>query len=79
MDLSGFSIWKTLIQIGIIFSSILLGNVLRRKIKFIRNTLLPSSVIAGIFIFVPFLIAHHLPFLKNLCVFLVVHEFPYSF
>ena len=51
MDLSGFSIWKTLIQIGIIFSSILLGNVLRRKIKFIRNTLLPSSVIAGIFIF----------------------------
>ena len=52
MDLSEFSVWRILIQIGIIFISILLANVLRRKIKFIRNTLLPSSVIAGIIIFI---------------------------
>lgn len=52
MDLSEYSIWKFLVQIGIIFISILVANTLRRKIKFIRNSLLPASVIAGIIIFI---------------------------
>ena len=52
MDLSAYSTWEVLIQIGIIFIAILTGNTLRRKIKFIRNSLLPSSVIAGILIFI---------------------------
>ena len=51
MDLSEYSLWELLIQLGIIFSAVLLGNTLRRKISFVRNSLLPSSVIAGIIIF----------------------------
>ena len=51
MDLSEYKLWEVLMQIGIIFIAILIGNTLRRKIKFIRNSLLPSSVIAGIIIF----------------------------
>ncbi len=52
MDLSEYRIWRILIQIGVIFISILFANVLRRKIKVIKNSLLPSSVIAGILIFI---------------------------
>lgn len=52
MDLSEYSIWKFLVQIGIIFIAILVANTLRRKIKFVRNSLLPASVIAGIIIFI---------------------------
>lgn len=52
MDLSEFSVWNLMIQIGIIFITILFSNVLRRKISFIKNSLLPSSVIAGIIIFI---------------------------
>ena len=51
MDLSEFSSWNYLIQIAILLVVILIANVIRRKIKFIRNSLLPSSVIAGIIIF----------------------------
>ena len=52
MDLSAYSTWKILIQIGIIFVAILAGNTLRRKIGVIKNSLLPASVIAGILIFI---------------------------
>ena len=51
MDLSAYNVWSILVQIAIIFVAILTGNTLRRKIKFIKNSLLPSSVIAGIIIF----------------------------
>ena len=51
MDLSAYNVWYFLVQLGIIFVAILAGNTLRRKIKWIRNTLLPSSVIAGILVF----------------------------
>ena len=51
MDLSAYNVWSFLVQLGIIFVAILAGNTLRRKIKWIRNTLLPSSVIAGILVF----------------------------
>ena len=51
MDLSEYSIWSFLVQLGIIFVAVLAGNTLRRKIKWIRDTLLPSSVIAGILVF----------------------------
>lgn len=52
MDLSAYSVWEYLIQIGILFIAILFSNILRRKVKFIKNSLLPSSVIAGIIIFI---------------------------
>lgn len=45
-------IWMILVQLGIIFISILFANILRRKIKFIKRSLLPTSVIAGTIIFI---------------------------
>ena len=51
MNLWDYNMWRIIIQLGIILSSIIIGNIIRRKVKFIRNSLLPSSVIAGIIIF----------------------------
>ena len=51
MDLSEFKVWDILVQVGIIFIAIIASNVIRRKVKFIRNSLLPTSVIAGMIIF----------------------------
>lgn len=44
-----FNIW---LYIGIIVVIFLLSNILRRKVKFIRNSLLPTAIIAGIVILV---------------------------
>ena len=52
MNLWDYSIWHFIIQMGIVLVSILFGNLLRRKIKFIKNSLLPASVIGGILIFI---------------------------
>ena len=52
MDLSAYSAWEFIIQISIIVVVIIIGNIIRRKISFIRNSLLPSSVIGGIIIFI---------------------------
>jgi len=41
------SLWNPIIQIGIIAALILLANVLRRKIKFFRTSLMPTAVLAG--------------------------------
>ena len=51
MDLSAYNVWEILIQIGIISTATLTANVIRRKVAIIRNSLLPTSVIAGILIF----------------------------
>ena len=49
MDFSNANtaLWHPLIQFGIIAGLILLANVLRRKVSFIRNALMPTAVIAG--------------------------------
>lgn len=49
MDFSAANtdLWNPIIQIGIIAALILLANVLRRKIKFIRTSLMPTAVLAG--------------------------------
>lgn len=44
--------WALITQFGIIFITILIANILRRKIKFIKRSLLPTSVIAGTIIFI---------------------------
>ncbi len=41
------SLWNPVIQIGCIAVLILLANVIRRKVKFIRANLLPTAVLAG--------------------------------
>lgn len=52
MDLSAYNVWNILVQIAIIFVAILFANTLRRKVGFIKNSLLPTSVIAGVLIFI---------------------------
>ena len=51
MNFWDYDSWSFIIQIGIILVSIMCANAIRRKVKFIRNSLLPSSVVAGIIVF----------------------------
>lgn len=49
MDFSSANIelWKPMIQLGIIACFLLLANIFRRKIKWVQNSLMPTSVLAG--------------------------------
>ena len=44
---SNTALWSGVVQFGIIAAAILLSNVLRRKLPFIRSTLMPTAVLAG--------------------------------
>lgn len=44
------SVWGSFLLIGILLSSLLIANVLKRKIPFLRNSLVPNSVLGGILI-----------------------------
>ncbi len=52
------TVWKTLIQIFILAAAMLLGNTLRRKVGFIKRSLVPSALLGGfiilVFKFIPF-------------------------
>lgn len=49
MDFSAANtaLWSPIIQIGIIAGAILLANTLRRKVRFFRESLMPTAVLAG--------------------------------
>ncbi len=49
MDFSAANtaLWNPIVQMGIIAGMLLLANVIRRKIPFIRHSLLPTAVLAG--------------------------------
>ena len=49
MDFSAANteLWNPIVQVGTIAALILFANVLRRKIKFIRTSLMPTAVLAG--------------------------------
>lgn len=40
-------LWAPLIQVGVIAGMLILANVLRRKIPFVRKSLMPTAVLAG--------------------------------
>lgn len=46
-----YGFWEVIVQLGIIMSAMLFANTLRRKISFIKKSLLPSSVLGGVLIF----------------------------
>ena len=46
------AVWNVIIQFGIIAVVILVSNFLRRKIPFIRNSLLPTAVLGGFILLV---------------------------
>ena len=41
------SLWSFMIQLGIIAGVVLIANVLRRRITFVKRTLMPTAVLAG--------------------------------
>ena len=45
-------VWKTLIQIFILAIAMLLGNTLRRKVGFIKRSLIPTSLLGGLLILI---------------------------
>lgn len=49
MDFSSANtgLWSAIIQLGVIAGTILVANLLRRKLPFIRRTLLPTAVLGG--------------------------------
>ena len=52
MNTWDYGFWEIIVQAGILMSAILLANILRRKVPFVRKSLLPSAVIGGLLIFV---------------------------
>lgn len=46
------NVWGTYLLIGILLASLLVANILKRKIPFLRNSLVPNSVLGGILILV---------------------------
>lgn len=54
-------VWSFLIQIFILILALLVGNILRRKIPFIRKSLIPTSLLGGLLI----LLLKLLPFYDN--------------
>lgn len=47
-----YEVWSFMLIIGILLSSLLLANIMKQKIKFLKKTLIPSSVLGGIIILV---------------------------
>lgn len=56
------AVWSLLIQIFLLLSAMLLGNIIRRKIPFIRKSLIPTALLGGLVI----LILKAIPFVKQL-------------
>ncbi len=52
MDIWDYSFWDFYVQLGILMVAILVANTLRRKIPFIRKSLLPSSVMGGLMVLI---------------------------
>ena len=44
---SDYNIWNILVQFGLVCVMLLLGNIARRKVKFLKNMLFPTAIIAG--------------------------------
>ncbi len=44
---SNSTLWGPIIQIGIVAGLVLIANILRRKIPFIRKSMIPTAVLAG--------------------------------
>ena len=52
MNFWDYSAWSGIFLIGILLGSLLIGNVLKKAIPFLRESLVPTSVVAGIVILI---------------------------
>ena len=46
------AVWSLVVQIGLLLLFLMLGNILRRKIPFFRNCLIPSALLGGLLLLV---------------------------
>ncbi len=52
-DLSDFdTVWKFVCQLGLLLLALLLGNVLRRVVPFLRKAFIPSALLGGFLLFI---------------------------
>ena len=66
-DLSQYdTVWKLLVQIGLLLLFLLIGNILRRTIPFLRKAFIPSALIGGLLFFLTNI------FTKNVCGFSII-------
>lgn len=49
-DLSGYNVWGTFLILGLLLSVLLIANILKKAIPFLRNSLMPTSVLGGLMI-----------------------------
>lgn len=52
------AVWTLMVQLGILLITLLVANVLRRRVPFIRRLLFPTALIAGILVFVVKTVLH---------------------
>lgn len=51
-DLTNFdTVWKLLLQLALILGFLLIGNIIRRKVPFLRKAFIPSALIGGLLLF----------------------------
>ncbi len=52
-DLTDFdNVWKFVVQLGLLLIALLLGNLLRRVIPFLRKAFIPSALLGGLLLFI---------------------------
>ena len=47
-----FSVWSWMVLFAVLLGSLLVGNVLKKAIPFLRNSLIPTSVLAGVLLLI---------------------------
>ena len=52
MDFSAFSSWGMFMVLGVLFTSMLIANVIKKSLPFLRESLLPTSVLGGLIILI---------------------------
>ncbi len=51
-DISGFETWSYMLVFAVLFAGLLIGNILKKEIPLLRNSLIPTSVIGGTLIII---------------------------
>ncbi len=42
-----YSVWSVILLFGVLLGSLLVGNILKRRVPFLKNSLIPTSVLGG--------------------------------
>lgn len=52
ISFSGFSVWGTIALFSTLFIAMLLANLIKKSVKFLRNSLIPTSVLGGVILLI---------------------------